>query len=118
MMKIGFVFSSAPHGSASGREGLDALLAASAFCDNLVVFFIGDGVFQLLEGQQPGQILSRDYIASFKMLPLCDVEAIYACQASLTARGLEQTSTVLSTQALSLEQIKTQLSGCDRILHF
>ncbi|SIO17418.1 sulfurtransferase complex subunit TusC [Salinivibrio sp. ES.052] len=117
-MQIGFVFSTAPHGSASGREGLDALLATSAFCDTLSVFFIGDGVLQLIDGQQPSQIYSRDYIASFKMLPLCDVENIYVCQSSLAVRGLEQAEQVLPAHKLSLEQIKKQLSDCDRILHF
>lgn len=40
MKRIAFVFSTAPHGSASGREGLDALLATSALTEALGVFFI------------------------------------------------------------------------------
>ncbi len=39
MKRIAFVFSTAPHGSASGREGLDALLATSALTEALGVFF-------------------------------------------------------------------------------
>jgi tRNA 2-thiouridine synthesizing protein C len=65
MKRVAFVFSSAPHGSAAGREGLDALLATSALSEDLGVFFIGDGVFQLLSQQAPGVILARDYIATF-----------------------------------------------------
>lgn len=38
MKRIAFVFSTAPHGSASGREGLDALLATSALTEALGVF--------------------------------------------------------------------------------
>ncbi|HAJ4113923.1 DsrE family protein, partial [Escherichia coli] len=45
MKRIAFVFSTAPHGTAAGREGLDALLATSALTDDLAVFFIADGVF-------------------------------------------------------------------------
>ncbi len=67
MKRVAFVFSSAPHGSASGREGLDALLATSALTDEIGVFFVGDGVFQLLPGQQPSAVLARDYIATFKL---------------------------------------------------
>lgn len=48
MKRVAFVFSTVPHGSASGREGLDALLATSALTEDLGVFFIGDGVFQIL----------------------------------------------------------------------
>ncbi|KAE9776413.1 sulfurtransferase complex subunit TusC, partial [Escherichia coli] len=50
MKRVAFVFSTVPHGSASGREGLDALLATSALTEDLGVFFIGDGVFQILQG--------------------------------------------------------------------
>ena len=68
MKRIAFVFSTAPHGTAAGREGLDALLATSALTDDLAVFFIADGVFQLLPGQKPDAVLARDYIATFKLL--------------------------------------------------
>ena len=74
MKRIAFVFSTAPHGTASGREGLDALLATSALTDELAVFFIADGVFQLLPGQKPDTVLARDYIATFKLLGLYDIE--------------------------------------------
>ena len=66
MKRVAFVFSTVPHGSSSGREGLDALLATSALTEDLGVFFIGDGVFQILQGQQPDVVLARDYIATFK----------------------------------------------------
>jgi len=117
-MQLGFVFSTAPHGSASGREGLDALLATSAFCETISVFFIGDGVMQLIDGQRPSAVLSRDYIASFKMLPLCDVEDIYICQASLMARGMGDAVRVLTGEVLEREHIQAKLARCDRILHF
>ena len=60
MKRIAFVFSSAPHGSSAGREGLDAVLATSALTEEIGLFFIGDGVLQLLANQQPGKILARD----------------------------------------------------------
>ena len=60
MKRIAFVFSTTPHGSASGREGLDALLATSALTEETGVFFIGDGVFQILSGQTPDVVLARD----------------------------------------------------------
>ena len=54
-MKLAFLFRTAPHGNAISREGLDALLAATAFCDEeeIGVFFIDDGVLNLLDGQHP-----------------------------------------------------------------
>ena len=47
-------------------------------------------MFQLLAGQQPQAILMRDYIATFKVLPLYDIETFYVCADSLAARGLDE----------------------------
>lgn len=60
-MKLAFLFRTAPHGNAISREGLDALLAATAFCDEeeIGVFFIDDGVLNLLDGQNPELLLQK-----------------------------------------------------------
>lgn len=119
MKRIAFVFTSAPHGSSSGREGLDALLAASAFTDEIGVFFIGDGVFQLLAGQQPDVILARDYIATFKVLPLYDIDQYWLCAASLRERGLgKETDFVLPAQQLEPKALREQLDEYTVVLTF
>ncbi|MCG7585637.1 sulfurtransferase complex subunit TusC [Photobacterium sp. OFAV2-7] len=118
MKSLGFVFQSAPHGSSSGREGLDAVLATSAYSEDISLFFIGDGVFQLLANQQPGQILCRDYIATFKMLDLYDVENIYVCRQSLSERCLEDSELVIEVDVVDQTDITTKLHQCQRILSF
>ncbi|EOA2962448.1 sulfurtransferase complex subunit TusC, partial [Yersinia enterocolitica] len=70
MKRVAFVFTQGPHGNSAGREGLDAVLATSALSENIGVFFISDGVLQLLRGQEPDKILARNYIATFGVLPL------------------------------------------------
>ncbi|WP_028025938.1 sulfurtransferase complex subunit TusC [Enterovibrio calviensis] len=118
MKKLGFVFSSAPHGSASGREGLDAVLATSNYSENLALFFVGDGVMQLLANQRPNEIGCRDYISTFKMLSLCDVEEIYVCDSSLKERGLSHSSLVIDADIVSSATISEQLSACTKVLQF
>ncbi|WP_417313836.1 sulfurtransferase complex subunit TusC [Enterobacter sp.] len=119
MNRVAFVFSSAPHGSASGREGLDALLATSALTEDIGVFFLGDGVFQILAGQQPQAVLARDYIATFKVLPLYDIETFYVCADSLAARGLTERSTfVLDVTTLPADAVREKLAHYDTILTF
>lgn len=119
MKRVAFVFSTAPHGSASGREGLDALLATSALTDNLGVFFIGDGVFQILQGQKPDTILARDYIATFKLLGLYDIDQCWLCAASLRERGLgEDTRYVVDATPLEPEALRRELGTYDAILRF
>ena len=119
MKRIAFVFSTMPHGSASGREGLDALLATSALTEDPGVFFISDGVFQILQGQQPNIILARDYIASFKLLGLYDIEQCWLCAASLRERGLgEGVSFVVDATPLEPDALRRELGNYDVILRF
>lgn len=119
MKRVAFVFTSAPHGSASGREGLDALLATSALTEDIGVFFLGDGVFQLLAGQQPQAILARDYIATFKVLPLYDIDNLYVCADSLASRGLNgAVQLLLDVEILASAALRDKLSHYDTILTF
>ena len=119
MKRIAFIFTSAPHGSAAGREGLDALMATSAFTDDIGVFFIGDGVFQLLANQQPAAILARDYIATFKILPLYDIEDCWVCLASMRERGLsDETPFVVPVQMLEPDALRDRLDEYDVVMTF
>lgn len=119
MRRIAFVFTTAPHGNSAGREGLDALLAMSALSGEIGVFFIGDGVLQILTGQQPGQILARDYIATFRVLPLYDIEHFWVCARSLHERGFTaQTSLVLDATLLEPQSLRARLGHYDVVLTF
>ena len=119
MKSIAFVFTRAPHGNSSGREGLDAALATAALCEQVSLFFIGDGVLQLSEGQQPENVLARNYIATFGVLPLYDVEACYICADSLAERGLTPESPrVLPAEVLASAALRHRLSQADHILTF
>ncbi|OAT51184.1 TusC family tRNA 5-methylaminomethyl-2-thiouridine synthase [Proteus hauseri ATCC 700826] len=116
---VAFVFTQAPHGNAAGREGLDALLATSALTEDIGVFFLSDGVFQLVDNQQPDGILSRHHAATFKVLPLYDITSIYVSQEDITLRGLSaQTSFVLAAQKLSFHDITQKLHDYDVVLRF
>ncbi|WP_219951986.1 sulfurtransferase complex subunit TusC [Dickeya zeae] len=119
MKRVAFVFTQPPHGSACGREGLDALLAMSALTEDIGVFFIADGVFQLLPNQQPERILMRNYIATFGVLPLYDIERCYVCEASLRQRGLSvDTRWVLEVELLAADALRDMLNTYDAVLTF
>ncbi|MBS9439284.1 sulfurtransferase complex subunit TusC [Photorhabdus noenieputensis] len=119
MKKIAFVFTKAPHGNAGGREGLDALLATSALTEKIGVFFISDGVLQLLPNQQPDRILARNYIATFKVLPLYDIDECYLCQEDLVMRGLSSINRfVLDAEVIPAETIRQKLVDYDVVLTF
>jgi tRNA 2-thiouridine synthesizing protein C len=108
MRKMAFICRRGPHGTAAGREGLDALLAASALTDSVALFLIGDGVLQLVKAQQPQAILQRHYAPTFKLLILYDIDDIYVCADSLAERGLTPTDLLLPVQCLSRLEIRAQ----------
>lgn len=87
---LAILFTQAPFGSSASREGLDALLAASAFLDEdqIAICFLNDGVFNLLANQAPDQILQKDHIATFKLIELYDLSECFVCQESVEKRGL------------------------------
>lgn len=119
MNAIAFVFSFAPHGTTAGREGLDAVLATSALSENIALFFISDGVLQLIPRQQPEKIYARNYSVTFGVLSLYDVKQCYVCLESLVERGLSEDDVcILSAEVLNIETLRARLERFDRIVTF
>ncbi|MGQ8821387.1 sulfurtransferase complex subunit TusC [Bibersteinia trehalosi] len=119
--KLAVLFTQPPFGSATSREGLDAVLAASAFCDEdeIAICFLFDGVFNLLKKQQPEQILQKDHIATFKLLELYELSECFICQQSVTERGLDNAEWILQdVQFVAREQIFACLRNAEKVLTF
>ncbi|MEG9488125.1 sulfurtransferase complex subunit TusC [Mannheimia indoligenes] len=119
--KIAFLFTQPPFGSSVSREGLDALLAASAFCDEqeLAICFINDGVFNLISNQQPEQILQKDHISTFKLLDLYDLSECFVCQESVNVRRLENAHWILpNVQCKTQAEIMMLLNQAEKVMTF
>jgi tRNA 2-thiouridine synthesizing protein C len=116
--KIAIVNRSASYGSTNGRESLDALLALAAFNSSLSVFFIGDGIYQLIKNQDPRVILQKNYQPVFKLLDLYDVKNIYVCEDSLQRRNISKDDLVIKVAILSNKQLKQKLGQQDQLLGF
>ena len=120
MTKQAFVFRTPPYGSSASREGLDALLAATAFSneDDISVIFIEDGVFNLLTHQQPEKILQKDFISTFKLLELNNIEQRYICEESVVERNLADKEIIVPCQVLKRTEIINKLQSADKIFTF
>ena len=63
--------------------------------------------------------MSRDYIATFGVLPLYDVEQCYLSAESLSARGIPVGSDwVLPAQVVGMAEIRRLLADYDKIITF
>lgn len=119
--KLAILFTQPPFGSATSREGLDALLAASAFCqeEEILILFLNDGVFNLLKNQQPAEILQKDHIATFKLIELYDLTECFVCQESVAARRLENAEWIFSDiRWRSQDEMFAKLQQAEKVLTF
>ena len=119
-MKLAFLFRTAPHGNAISREGLDALLAATAFCDEeeIGVFFIDDGVLNLLDGQNPELLLQKDFIRTFKLLDLYDIEQRFVCTDSIDQYNLQTEQLIISAEKIDRTSLINKLSQAEKVFTF
>ena len=119
-MKLAFLFRTAPHGNTISREGLDALLAATAFCDEeeIGVFFIDDGVLNLLNGQNPELLLQKDFIRTFKLLDLYDIEQRFICADSLDQYNLQTEQLIISAEKIDRTSLINKLSQAEKVFTF
>ena len=119
-MKLAFLFRTAPHGNAVSREGLDALLAATAFCDeeDIGVFFIDDGALNLLDGQNPELLLQKDFIRTFKLLDLYDIEQRFVCTDSLDQYNLNTEQLIISAEKIDRTSLINKLSQAEKVFTF
>lgn len=119
-MKLAFLFRTAPHGNAISREGLDALLAATAFCDEeeIGIFFVDDGVLNLLDGQNPELLLQKDFIRTFKLLDLYDIEQRLVCADSLDQYNLQTEQLIISAEKIDRTSLINKLSQAEKVFTF
>jgi len=116
--RIAIIFSKAPYGTESGREGLDALLAVSNFTDDLAVFFIDDGVYQLLKNQTPEVSQIKNHSKMFKLMSLYDIESIFVSKEALLNRDLNVEDLLLEAQVIEDVSISDLLGQCSVKLVF
>jgi tRNA 2-thiouridine synthesizing protein C len=115
---IAIVNKSAPYGSANGQESLDMALALGNFAQPVSLFFIEDGVLQLLGEQQSHKIQHKAYHKTFAALEFYDIEEIFVCRHSLTERGLSASDLAISVQLIESAALTTQLATYRHLMVF
>jgi tRNA 2-thiouridine synthesizing protein C len=118
MKSIAFLFKSPPYGTSAGCEGLDMALSMSTMNMPIGLFFIGDGVLQLVPNQKPQAILGRDYTPAFGIFSVYDEQSCYLNYESLEDRGLSESDYTMNVSILRKEEWHRKVSTYDSILVF
>lgn len=116
--KLLFVLRQAPYGSTLAKDALDAILATSAYDQDLSIVFIDDGVFQLIDNQQAELIEQKSITRILSALPLYDITQLFVCAASLTARGIATDTLSDDVTVLEPDALKSLMSQQDHLLSF
>jgi len=116
--KLLFVLRQAPYGSTLAKDALDAILATSAYEQDLSIAFIDDGVFQLINNQQSELIDQKNIARILSALPLYDITQLFVCAASLAERGVTLDAISEDITVLKPEALRTLLSQQDHLLSF
>ncbi len=93
-------------------------LALSNFTQDVSVFFIEDGVLQLLVSQDPTVINAKAYHKTFAALEFYDIENIYVCKNRLLQRGIEASQLCIPVTLIELEDLSKLLSKQQHVMTF
>lgn len=106
----------APWAGMAAREALDMALAGGAFDLPVSLLFLGDGVLQLVSGQQPSCLQQKDLGANLQALPLFGIEALYAAHRDVQQRGLDAQALSMPVTLLENEHLANLLSMHDVVV--
>lgn len=110
--------SKAPFANCAGKDALDIALIFGSFEQPVSLFFQGDGVWQLIRGQNGAIISVKDYLKTFAAFEFYDIENVYVCQASLSARKLEDKFHIDEVKVLSPNDFGQKLRSHSTVLRF
>ncbi|MEP0357211.1 sulfurtransferase complex subunit TusC [Paraglaciecola sp.] len=115
---IAIINQSAPYGTSHGQESLDMAMAMSNFGQDVSLFFIEDGVLQLLSKQAPENIDAKTYHKTFPALEFYDIDNIYVCKQSLKSRGIKVSELCIDITLIELHELPTLLACQQHVMSF
>ena len=115
---LAIINSKAPFSSGNGKDALDVALIFGSFEQKVSLFFQGDGVYQLIAGQDGSLISIKDYLKTFSAFEFYDIEDIYVCQQSLVDRQLAATFHIDNVQVLTGIEFGAAIKRHQHVLRF
>jgi len=108
----------APFSHSAGKDALDIALIFGSFEQSVSLFFKGDGVWQLVSGQNGSLISIKDYLKTFSAFEFYDIDKVYLCEQSLIERSLANNFHIDNVTVLTKENFASKLSQHQHILRF
>ena len=108
----------APYSGQAAREALDTALVSASYDIETSLLLIGDGVYQLLKGQDAGQIPRKNLSAMLQVLPLYGIETIHVDQVSLDERGISPDALQEGVTIIAGDELPQFIQQHSRVFNF
>lgn len=116
MKKIAIINRQSTFNHPTPRESLDLALIFAAFDQQVSVIFVDDGVYQLLDNQQPELLENKDFLATMKVFELYDIERVVVSRDDMACRGVADSALSMDVAPLSNQQIAQLLTTFDHVV--
>ncbi|MGE5168897.1 MAG: sulfurtransferase complex subunit TusC [Rudaea sp.] len=116
--KFMFVNRKAPYGTVYALEGLEVVLIAAAFDQDVSLVFLDDGVYELVKGQNTKGIEVKNFSPTYRALEGYDIEKLYVERESLAARGLDEANLVVPVEVLGSSELSELMATQDVVISF
>jgi tRNA 2-thiouridine synthesizing protein C len=113
-----YVNRKAPYGTIYALESLEVVLIGAAFEQDVSLAFVGDGVYQLVKGEDTKALEMKNFSPTYRALEDYDVSKIYVDEDALQARGLSAADLVIPVEVVSAQRMGEIMENQDVILSF
>ena len=107
-----------PYAGQFAREALDTALVSASYEIPTSLLLMGDGVYQLLDNQSPGQLPRKNLSSLFKSLALYGIETVYIDRESMDERNIEPNQLLPLYTLLEEDALPTFIQQHDKVLNF
>ncbi|GAA5144019.1 sulfurtransferase complex subunit TusC [Thalassotalea piscium] len=115
---VAIVNTKAPFAKTIAKEALDVALIYGSYEQETSLFFQGDGVYQLISGQQPEIINVKNFLKTFSAFEFYDLEKVYICQQSLADRNIKADFHIGNVNVITTHEFSRLLHQHDVLLTF
>lgn len=115
---IALVNTSSPFSSSNAKDSLDIALIMGSYEQDVSLYFAGEGVWQLIDGQSPETLHVKNFLKTFSAFEFYDLNHVYVCSDSLKQRGLSANFHIDNVTVLNKTDFSMKLHQHSVVLKF
>jgi len=107
-----------PYGNSLARSSLEVALSSATFDQNVGLLFLGEGVLQLIPGQESSELGIRNIAKLITSFPLYELNSIFVDELAVVNYGIDKKQLPDTAVVLDDEAIAQLMCRYDHVLGF